>query len=681
MRNHFFHESDTHPSRFLFSPITLIKGAAVLGLAAAAVWLALQSNETTPLFWAVTALFAGCSLALLLLRFRIPAAAEGILLALLPAVCFYLLERCTHIPEDTMKWDAVILNLIFYYLTAMLLLLVTGRAKVCAYVLIAGSALTGLANYFVILFRSIPILPWDFYSIGTAASVAGDYEYTVTFPLLFIIYGFLTLFLLAGHFSLASAWNVRKTVCESFSSGKKLPGREKARILVRTAAIVLCMSCFGIYVHILWQPDVDDSFQGLDNTLFTPNYMFRTNGFAVAFLMDLRYLRIGPPEGYSADEVKELLSLQEDDSSTSVPVDTNDSPNIIVIMNEAFSDPAVLGEFTTNTDYMPFVHSLLSGADNTISGYMYSSILGGNTANSEFEFLTGNSMAFLPIGSVPYQQYIRDDIGGITKQLKSLGYESIAMHPYNSTGWNRNKVYDFLGFDEKRFISSFSGGERVRKYISDACLYDRIIRSYNTKGDAPLFAFAVTMQNHSGYSDGYDYDNFSVDVEMQEATSRYLNTYLSLMKVSDQALKDLISYFEQEEEKTIVVFFGDHQPNDYVINPIYQANGLHFDQMSLEEQQNRYLVPFLLWANYDIEEETDVYISANYISTLLMDTAGLPKTDYQTFLGNLRQEIPVITANMYVDKNGTFHTLDEENAWRDLLDTYEMIQYYELFDQ
>ena len=96
-------------------------------------------------------------------------------------------------------------------------------------------------------------------------------------------------------------------------------------------------------------------------------------------------------------------------------------PDIIAIMDETFSDPAVLGEFETNKDYMPFIHSILRGeVANTISGYTDVSVLGGNTANSEFEFLTGNSMAFFPNGSVPYLQYIRDGISTIVPQLESM---------------------------------------------------------------------------------------------------------------------------------------------------------------------------------------------------------------------------------------------------------------------
>lgn len=58
---------------------------------------------------------------------------------------------------------------------------------------------------------------------------------------------------------------------------------------------------------------------------------------------------------------------------------------------------AILGDFQTNKDYMPYFHSM-QGADDTISGYLNVSVCGGNTANTEFEFLTGNTMAFLPQG-------------------------------------------------------------------------------------------------------------------------------------------------------------------------------------------------------------------------------------------------------------------------------------------
>lgn len=57
-------------------------------------------------------------------------------------------------------------------------------------------------------------------------------------------------------------------------------------------------------------------------------------------------------------------------------------PNILVIMNEAFSDVGVLGELDVSEDYMPFVHSLQKGEENALTGTLHVSVKGGNTANT-----------------------------------------------------------------------------------------------------------------------------------------------------------------------------------------------------------------------------------------------------------------------------------------------------------
>jgi phosphoglycerol transferase MdoB-like AlkP superfamily enzyme len=121
--------------------------------------------------------------------------------------------------------------------------------------------------------------------------------------------------------------------------------------------------------------------------------------------------------------VLESYTEQEDDADSSDKKE--ELPNIIVVMNESFSDLKVLGDFTTNEDYMPYLHSLLNGAENTVTGYLNVSVCGGNTANTEFEFLTGNSMAFLPQGSIPYQQYITPFSSQIADNTADSGNLSI----------------------------------------------------------------------------------------------------------------------------------------------------------------------------------------------------------------------------------------------------------------
>jgi len=136
--------------------------------------------------------------------------------------------------------------------------------------------------------------------------------------------------------------------------------------------------------------------------------------------MDMQYLKVEKPEGYSVEKAKKLLEKEDGlewtayDQRNNVGEEfanqketTDQLPNVIVIMDEAFSDLGVLSDeaLPVNEDYMPFIHSLQQGEENTQTGYLNVSVKGGNTANTEFEFLTGDTMAFLPAGSIPYQQY------------------------------------------------------------------------------------------------------------------------------------------------------------------------------------------------------------------------------------------------------------------------------------
>ena len=105
------------------------------------------------------------------------------------------------------------------------------------------------------------------------------------------------------------------------------------------------------------------------------------------FVAQIRRMKLSEPDDYSVRELNDLYSEYGFDES-----EDNFKPNIIVVMNESFSDLSVLSPELTNEGYMPYFNSL---TEDVIKGYAYVSTIGGGTSNSEYEFLTGNSMAFL----------------------------------------------------------------------------------------------------------------------------------------------------------------------------------------------------------------------------------------------------------------------------------------------
>ena len=570
----------------------------------------------------------------------------------IPVGCFYTFETLTH-QMSTMIELAKRLNIAFYYWLFLFVFFIAGRTSISMAICVSAIAAIGVGNYFVVMFRSNPIVPWDIYSFETAMSVADNYVFSVDWALAEHIAMFI-LMLIVG---------VRTNI------------RLNKKILRPILTVAMCIPAY-FYISYLWQDNLERN-TGLNDTLFNAKYMHSKDGFFVSFILDIHFLQIEEPKNYSDEYALSLLNEQEVEK-----VETPEElPDIIAIMDETFSDPAVLGEFETNKDYMPFVHSILRGeVANTISGYADVSVLGGNTANSEFEFLTGNSMAFFPNGSVPYLQYIRDGISTIVPQLEEYGYTTYGTHPYRAKGWNREFIYDLMGFDYRYFQGSFPFEDKLRNYVSDEADFKSILEwRNNTEG--PFFMFNVTMQNHSNY--GGDFDNFDPQIVAKfknTSSNKYLNKYLSLLYETDQDVASLLSELSQSDRKTIVVFWGDHQPNDYVVRPIYKEYGLDFDNQTYEQQQQRQKTPFFIWANYDIQEQTNVEISLNYLNILLFETAGLQLDEYQTFRKNLWQgQIPMMNAVGYRNDNGDLVEYDDApEEIQNLLNEYQNIQYYRM---
>lgn len=580
------------------------------------------------------------------------------LLFAVPIIIFYLMEFYTHNPFETMLPGIQCLNIIFFELVMALGLFIFKKGRIALWVEAVIFAIVGLVNYFVLDFRSAPVMPWDILSVKTAASVADNYNYRLDKQAAIVLALFALMLLISSYCDISVTF-----------------------IKLRVSGALISFFLLTAFVNYTQSNDCLYRFRLYDK-LFTPTTMTYKDGTVVAFCMQLQYLFVEKPEGYSKERAEEILQEgmsqpYSDIDSFQTALEAKNTPNIIVIMNEAFSDLNILGDFSSSGDYIPFVRSLLEGAENTQSGYLGVSVLGGNTANTEFEFLTGGTMAFLPQGSIPYQQYINGEMPSLASYLKELGYSTIALHPYGATGWHRHQVYPWLGFDSFLSLEDFTSPKQIRKYVSDESDYEKIFQLFEEKeAGKPLFLFNVTMQNHSSYTDAYT--DFTPDVKVEGSDSFALSQYLSLLKVSDREIEKLVGYFQDQSERTLIVFFGDHQPTDSVVRDIWRLNDKSDQALSRKEQCLRYQVPFFIWANYDIEEITGMNTSPNYLGSLTLRAAGLPLSPLHEFLDGLRQDYPVLSSIEVQDARGTSYEIKEKEE--ELL-KYAIVQYYLLMEE
>lgn len=579
-----------------------------------------------------------------------------IMFILIPGAVMYLFEAYTHNPFVRMKPGIQILNIFLFIILECLLLFITGslRAALCSMCILF--AVLGLTEYYLVEFRGVPLLPWDIGSLGTAAEVASGYDYMPDSRALLCIAGFVLLFItsLFADYRIIRSWTLL------------IPG-----VFISAALIVI----YTLFV----QTEFAVKTFGFYTRLFTPKAISERDGTATAFLMELQYVNVKKPKGYSKEEAEKMLEEYETAEASEQMAD------IIVIMNEAFSDLSVLGSFKTSEDYMPFIHSLQSGGENVITGELNVSIVGGNTPNTEFEFLTGNTLAFLPEGSIPYQQYVHEGIYALPAYLKDMGYETVGMHPFYARGWERDRVYPLLGFSKIRFLDDFDKeASMLRGYVSDRACSDQIIKEYedNLSTGKPFFSFLVTMQNHSPYDDknGDMPQDVKLETEAPIKNSDATERYLSLIKRSDEAFRYLTEYYSKTERPAVLVFFGDHEPSDSVVRPVYRAAGKNPADLSDEDIENRYVVPYVIWTNFDIETVHDRDTSANLLANDVLKLSGAGAYPYRVFLDELYEKYPVLSAVRIEDPAGRRYEMKDTGSDPEI-DKYRKLQYYELFDK
>ena len=535
-----------------------------------------------------------------------------------------------------------------YCVLAVYLINLCITAKVNLSIIISHSffMVLGFVNYFVYLFRDNEFTFADLRSIGTGLSVASNYE--------------LVLHDRGWHVILLSAF--------FFVMVKFIPIQFKkasyVRLLSGQCAVLAC-----ILVALNCHKMTTETWEQKGTYL---------NGYVLNFVLSARDSFVSPPEGYDIEVIQQLEETYNENKENPLDIELEEKPTIIVIMNESFADLSVIGEMETNAQLTPFMDSLW---ENTIKGYALSSVFGAKTPNSEWEFMTGGSMAFLPSGSVVYQQYMNDKPASIVSTLKNEGYTCVAMHPYYETGWSRNLIYPKLGFDESYFLDDFPQEDIIRKYVSDRELYQKIIERYESSGrNEELFIMSITMQNHGGYTTTYD--NFEENYYKTGRSYTDANQYFSLIRESDAALEELVTYFSQVEEPVEIVFFGDHQPS--LNKKFYKLmNGKGLSGLTLEELENLYTVPFFIWTNYDTPEETVEITSLNYLSTMMLERSGMELSPYYQFMQDLRAVVPAINARGYysLEKNRYLHVEDalgEELAW---ISKYQSLQYNRMFDK
>ncbi len=602
-------------------------------------------------------------------------AAAAVFFALGPWLAFENVKIIVGVPRyaERIYW----LNLLFYAVIQAAAFMITQSARASVCLTVAIGSVANFANELVLLIRGTPLTPTDLYAIGTAMKVttASDWHFNPD-----MMTGLVTGIM---YIALASKFKIG------------YPKKWLRPCAAAVGAIAFAIGCIGIY-------NID--YESFSTSTFDTESTNNVNGTALSFYINYRKMDFDPPEGYSVKALKEFLAGYDDETSSETDLGDNvhvgevikpqpDYPNIIVIMNESFSDLSYLGTLRTDNEYMPNFDNLIRQNQ---TGRLLVSVLGGGTCNTEFEFLTGLSMMYMPSGCYAYMQHIKQNTDSMATYLEQFGYDTVAMHPFYEVCWKRNTVYRQMGFNDfisgedmtsnagkyvsaERWEKGFGDDvEYIRTLISDSFFYKQIEKRFEEKEDKPLFIFGVTVQNHSTYE--YDGDDFVTDVHIKRPEGDFprAEQYLSLIKDSDEALQELIDYFEKVDEKTVIVFFGDHQPN--VEAELIDALSPYRDQF-VNAYLTRFETPYLIWANYDldIDEEPGFGVtSANFLGLKTLEAAGIPLNAEYKMIKDVEKIAPAMNTWGYYDPYNVWNYRTEDGYKEDILNYYNYYTYWKL---
>ena len=465
----------------------------------------------------------------------------------------------------------------------------------------------GIANNFLIKFRETPLTFADLGMMKNAIELSDQYlskDAMILIASLFIIIFGLLIFI--------------------FIKSKKV----KFRYLTNILCLFLYLLTFSFLLNY-----------GLKSNIITKNFWditggYNTYGFSYSFFNSAINTGIHKPTGYSKNtisDIKNELAMLDSENSIAVnansiaknidtislensEVDNNNSeikPNIVIVQLESFINPNWITDITLNKNPVSNFEAL---SEEFTSGLLAVPALGGGTANTEFEVITGMSTDFFGAGEFPYNTIAsKKAIPSLAYTLKDLGYSANSLHNHEGKFYSRDLAYKNLGFDSFTPIECMNVPERTPVgWAKDSVLIDEICNII-TSTDNPDLVFGISVQGHGNYpNDELEDKEIYITNDYSKSNKNSLEYYINQVYEMDQFVGDLIEAVNNLNEPTVIAFYGDHFP----------AVGIEQSEVSINTLKS---TPYLIWDNMNLPK-TDKDIEAYDLTSVILNKLSLTNT-------------------------------------------------------
>lgn len=530
----------------------------------------------------------------------------------------------------------IMFNIIFVIGLYLLLRALVGKGLGTT-ILVFLTIILACSNYFKILYFDEPFYPWDVFLIRNLIGIIDLYIniYWILFGIIALITTIIIVYLL------------RKPI------SKILKPRLSVIIIPFSLIICVCNIIILENENLSQKVNIEKSWY-IGKTEIESNGVWVQNYF---YLRDFSSYTMKKPEGYSKQQMSDI----NEKYSKSKVLSQVKKPDIVIIMSESLWNLNKLNGVTFN-------RNILENVNKYYIGDIVPPVIGGGTANTEFEVLTGLSTFYLNSGVIPYNAYLRTNTMALPHIFAENDYKTTAIHP--NVGWfyNRDKVYKYLGFENFIDIDSFDQKDNKGGFISDTALVEKVLDTLEDT-DKPNFIFAVSIQNHDPYYDKYK--DLEVEARSNSLTNEELNILSNLgqgIYDADQSFGKLINALEKRNKPAIVYFFGDHVSRIESVEGFYdlmkKVNG-----KDASEDIKSYNTPVAVWSNVSEIPRLETDISSNILSYNILSNAGVEYPNYYNILEEIQNKYPIMNIN-------TKGIVDEGDQ---VIKDYRSIQYDLLF--
>lgn len=432
---------------------------------------------------------------------------------------------------------------------------------------------------------------------------------------------------------------------------KKYAHNHRSKMNVKSNLFgVGCMVVMAsIYLSTIYLPFMQNEIQLVSNaTLFfnasNPTVAVSEFGTSMFGMMDLKQLLL-PSSTYAAtfsvaDHVITDMSRNIDDTDWQTLTDNETDANY-KLLNQYFLSQSI----TDKNDYTGYFKNknviviMMESANNAIldSKYFpnfskmlehswfwennYSPRNACATGDNEFSGMT----SLYPLGTsctvnvYPNNTYYES----LFNVFKNVGYTTSSYHDYDDSYYLRNVFHYNMGsmhYYDADALGIYKYPGIYKEWPSDVELMDKSAEYYTS--DSPFMVWMTTVSPHQPYELDSELGDKYYDLFADTSYTPEVKRYLSKLKVTDDALGELMNILEEKGilDDTVIVLYGDHYP--YGLQASDVQSMVSYD---VNDFKNIEHTPFVI---YNSELEPQTFTDNTFYMNVLPTLANLFDLDY-----------------------------------------------------